>query len=107
MLFHIRSNVALYYRLIFVLLFLLLGIACLGVVILEDYAGLQFIMVESRVDKNAIHSILTVLGILGICTSGIMVYLMQEKRSPGSDRRKVSQETDFEDRRTTPDRRAV
>ena len=107
MLFHIRSNVALYYRLIFAFLFLLLVITSLGVVILEDYADLQFIMVESRMDKNAIHSILTVLGILGISTSGIMVYLMQEKRSHGADRRKVSQPTDFEDRRTTPDRRVV
>jgi hypothetical protein len=92
---------------IYIILFLLLGIVSLGIVVLEDYAGLQLIMVESRMEKDAIHSILTVMGILGICTSGITLYLIQEKRNHGRDRRKASQATDFEDRRKTPDRREI
>jgi hypothetical protein len=105
--FHIQSNISLYYRLLFVGLFFVLGVASLGVVFLENYAAVTIVDTISDLDRNAIHSILIVMGILGICTAGIIVYLMQEKRNSVSDRRKVSQPTDFKDRRTNIDRRTT
>jgi len=105
-LFHIRFNISLlYFRLFFIALFLLLGVSTVGIVVLEQYAGINIIITESAIDKEALHVGLSVMGILGISTASIMIYLMREKRHPGPDRRQQSIPVDFTDRRKNIDRR--
>lgn len=105
-LFHIRSNVSLlYYRLFFIALFLLLGFSTVGIVVLEQYAGINIIITESEIDKKALHVALSLMGILGISTAFIMIYLMRERRQSAPDRRQQSLPTNFTDQRINIDRR--
>ena len=106
MIFHIRSNMTLYYRLFFIALFLSLGLSAVGIVLLEHYAGISLIITESEIDKKALHVTLSTMGMFGIVTSSIMIFLMRERRSSDPDRRHKSSliETDRRiniDRRTT------
>jgi hypothetical protein len=97
MLFNIRTNLDLYYRLIFVGLFLLFGLSALGIVMLEDYAGISIIPLESEIEKQALLSILSVMGVLGTCTGLLILYFMREKRR--ADRRQRSSTITFPERR--------
>ena len=106
LLFHIRFNVSLlYFRLFFITLFLLLGVSTVGIVVLEQYAGINTIITESKTEKQALHVALNIMGILGISTAFIMTYLMRERRHSAPDRRRQSIPTDFTDRRVNIDRR--
>ena len=105
-LLHIRSNISfLYYRLFFIALFLLLGVSTGGIVVLKQYAGKNIIITESEIEIQALHSALTLVGILGISMALIMIYLMREKRHSAPDRRQQSMPTDFTDRRKNINRR--
>jgi len=104
--YQIRNNVLLFYRLFFIVLFLLLGVSCIGTVGLEYYADVDIIATESDFDEQALHTTLLVMGLLGLIVATIMIYLMQERRSPQSDRRQLSKSLDFTDRRSSTDRRS-
>lgn len=103
MLLHIRTNLDLYYRLFFVALFLLFGLSALATVILENYAGISIIPLQSEMEKQALLSVLGVMGVLAICVSLLIVYFMREKRR--KDRRQESTATSLHDRRIIEDRR--
>ena len=105
MLFRIRTNLDLYYRLFFVALFLLFGIFSLGIVALEDYLGISIIPLKSEMEKQALTSILSVMGILGICTAILIFYFMREKRRKDADRRQHTTPIHFSERRITIDDR--
>jgi len=106
MLFHIRSNMTLYYRLFFIALFLLLGISAVGIVALENYAGISIIITESEIDKKALHATLSTMGAFGIATAFIMIFLMRERRRSDPDRRHKSTSIEL-DRRINIDRRTA
>ena len=76
-----RSNQTLYYRLFFIALFLLLGISAVGIVSLERYAGINIIITESEVEKQALHVTLSIMGILGIATAFIIGNILFHIRS--------------------------
>ena len=103
MLFHIRTNLDLIYRLLFVGLFLLFGLISLGIVLLEDYAGISVIPLESALEKQALLSVLSVMGILGICAALLVLYFMREKRR--IERREKSVAINYPERRSIDDRR--
>ncbi len=107
MLFHIRSNLTLYYRLFFIALFLLLGISAVGIVALENYAGISLIITESEIDKKALHATLSTMGAFGIATAFIMIFLMRERRRSDPDRRHKSTPAKLTDRRINIDRRTA
>jgi len=103
MLFHIRTNLDLIYRLLFVVLFLLFGLTSLGIVLLEDYLGISIIPLESALEKQALLSVLSVMGILGICAALLVLYFMREKRR--TERREKSADINYPERRFIDDRR--
>jgi len=105
MLFRIRTNLDLYYRLFFLGLFLLMGISGLGVVLLENYAGLSIIPIEYEVEKKALHATLTAMGLFGTCTASLMIYFMREKRRADAERRRRSTPVNFTDQRVNIDDR--
>ena len=105
MLFQIRSNLFLYYRLFFIALFLLLGISGVGIVVLESYKDISIIVTETDFDKKALHTTSLVMGTLGFIVTFIMVFLMKERRDSNFDRRTLSKPLYFSDRRSNLDRR--
>ncbi|MCK5395072.1 MAG: hypothetical protein KAJ32_03725 [Gammaproteobacteria bacterium] len=106
MLIQIHSNLFLYYRLFFIALFLLLGISGVGIVVLEYYAGIDVVTIDSEFEKEALYTTSVVIGILGLTVALIMIFLMQERRSSTSDRRQLARSLDFPDRRSSTDRRS-
>ena len=106
MLFQIRTNLCFYYRLFFIFLFLLLGISGVGIAVLEYFTSIDIFAAESEFDKEALHTISLVMGVVGFAVACIMIYLMREKRSSISDRRQLSRPLDFADRRTNLNRRS-
>lgn len=107
MFFKTRSKLLFYYRMIFVILFLLLGVSGTGIIVLEHYAGIELIEIESAADKQAMFATSSVMGALGFFTAFIMLYLMREKRKRPGDRREISKPLDFVDRRLNADRRTI
>jgi len=105
--YQIRSNSFTFYRLFFVALFLLMGFVGLGTVVLENYTGIEIIMADSDVEKQAIEATLTVMGLLGFFVAGVVVYLMQERRYHDLDRRRHDRSIDRPDRRRADDRRLI
>ena len=107
MLFQTHSNLVFYYRLFFVALFLLLGVAGTGIVVLEYFAGINIIKTETTIDKQALFATSSVMGTLGFLTAFIMIFLMREKRGSTTDRRQFNKPLDFIDRRLDTDRRSI
>jgi len=105
MLIKIRSNARTFYRWFFIFLFLVMGIVGLGISILDSYAGVNIIVTESDINNKALLATVTFLGVLGIVTSALMIYLMQEKRSNSGNRRKSSMPYLSSERRISTDRR--
>lgn len=103
--FRIRTNLDLYYRLFFVALFMLFGMLSLGIVVLENLFGINVITMLSGMEKQALLSILKVMGIIGICISMLVLYFMREKRRIKQDRRHNSVIVKFERRLNFDDRR--
>jgi hypothetical protein len=106
MFYYTRSIILFLYRLFFVALFFTLGISGAGIVVLEYYFGYQVISTESYADREALFMTLGFMSLLGFSTALLMIYLMHEKRSNSSDRRKMDRPLDFPDRRSNIDRRA-
>ena len=104
--FEIRSNSTNIYRLIFISLFLLLGISCIAVVGLDYYAGISLIASEQPDTKEAFYATALFMGLLGLVTACMMIFLLQERRGSDTDRRQNAQPLDFIDRRTEIDRRS-
>ena len=110
MLLRIRTNLDLYYRLFFVGLFLLFGVISLAIVALENYIGIRVLPLASEMERQALVSVLSVMGILGICFSLLILYFMREKRRAEADRRRQSVPVDriderrinIDDRRNAP-----
>lgn len=73
MLFQIRTNLFFYYRLFFIILFLLLGISGIGIVVLESYTSIDIIATETDFDKKALHTTSLVMGAPGLTVAFIMV----------------------------------
>jgi cell division protein FtsW (lipid II flippase) len=105
MVFQIRTNLFFYYRLFFIILFLLLGVSGIGIVALESYTSVDIIVTETDFDKKALHTTSLVMGALGFTVAFIMVFLMREKRNSTPDRRQLYRPLDFPDRRSSLDRR--
>lgn len=103
--FRIRTNLDLYYRLFFVALFILFGLLALGIVVLENLFGINVIPLLSDMEKQALLSILKVMGIIGICISMLILYFMREKRRVKQDRRHNTIIVKFERRLNFDDRR--
>ena len=105
MLFHIRKNISIYYRLFFVTLFLVFGLSAMGIVLLESFADISIISTESEIDKKFLYATLSMLGFSATCTAFLMIYFMREKRHSYFDRRQQSSSSGFPGRRSNIDRR--
>jgi hypothetical protein len=106
MLFQVRTNLFFYYRLFFIILFLLLGVSGIGIVVLESYTSIDIITTETDFDKKALHITSLLMGAPGLIVAFIMVSLMREKRNSTPGRRQLSRPLDFPDRRSNLDRRS-
>jgi hypothetical protein len=84
-----------------------LGIAGLGIVALENYAGISIISTQSEIDREALLLTLSIFGFLGLSTAFIMMYLMRERRNIDTDRRRFSVAEQSTDRRVNIDRRTA
>jgi len=103
----IRANSVTLFRLFFIALFFLMGICGLSIILLEQYAGITIIATELEADREAIYAISSFIGILGLVTSFLMFYLMQERRDAKVDRRQRTHSLSFTDRRGIMDRRSL
>ena len=103
----LRSNSHTFFPLSFIILFLLLGIAGIGIILLEQYAGISIIVTESERDKMALYAASSFIGVFGLCISLLMFYLLRERRDPDFDRREQSKSIDFPNRREDSDRRSL
>ena len=105
MFYQAHSKLLYYYRLFFITAFLLLGIAGAGILLLECVADIDVISTERVIDEQALYVTCGFMGLFGLITAFIMIYLMQEKRKTTIDRRKFDRPLDFTDRRSNTDRR--
>lgn len=103
----LRSNSTTFFPLLFIILFLLLGIAGIGIILLEQYAGISIIVTESERDRVAIYTASSFIGVFGLFTSSLMFYLLRERRGSDFDRRQQSKPLDFPNRREDSDRRSL
>jgi hypothetical protein len=104
--FKTHSTIIEYYRLFFIVLFLLLGISGTGITVLDYYTGVDIIPINTIADKQALFATSSVMGGIGFFTAFIMIYLMREKRKTTFDRRMINKPLDFIDRRSNKDRRS-
>ena len=74
--------------------------------LLEHYAGISIIITESDIDKQVLDVTLSTMGMFGIATASMMIFLMRERRSSAPDRRHKSSPIET-DRRTNIDRRTA
>lgn len=102
-----RSNSITIFRLFFIILFLLLGIAGISIILLEQYAGISIIVTESEVDRKALFAASSFIAVFGLSISSLMFYLMLERRDPAFDRRQQPKQLDFPNRREDSDRRSL
>lgn len=105
MFINIRQHSVPYYRLLFIALFLLMGAAGMGLAALDYFTGVSIISAESEINQEALHATAFIIGLIGLLNASLMTYLLKEKRSPDSERRKSSQSIHFQNRRRTSDRR--
>jgi len=102
---YIQSKTFFCYRVLFVALFLLMSVACLGVVSLQQLFDYNLVTIGSDTDNEALFVTLCFMGVLGFLIASMMIYLMREKRISSSDRRQASITLSFNDRRIQSDRR--
>lgn len=107
MIIKLRSNSVTAFQLLFVALFLIMGIAGIGIILLEQYAGISIITTQLEIDRLAFYAASSFVGVCGLFTSSLMIYLMHEQRDSGFDRRQQPEQLDFADRRGNSDRRSV
>lgn len=103
----IRSNSFTVYRLFFLALFIVMSMMSIAVVILDNYAGFQIISIADKADKQAFYATAIAMGLIGFSVSGIMIFLMQERRDYNTDRRQRAASVDFPERRSYSDRRSI
>lgn len=105
MAFKFRPVSFVYYKLFFVVLTFIIGFACLFAVALEFMPGWSGGVLDFQVDRETFLSTFGVAGMAGLCGGLLMLYLMKERRTVESDRRKKNIPIDFPERRISPDRR--
>ena len=103
----VRSNSVTAFRLFFVALFLIMGIAGIGIIVLEQYAGISIISTQLEIDRKAVYAASSFIGVFGLFTSLLMIYLMQDRRNSDFDRRQRAKRLDFSDRRGNSERRSL
>jgi len=103
----LRSNSTTFFPLLFIILFLLLGIAGSGIILLEQYAGISIIVTESERDRIAVYTASSFIGLFGLFASALMFYLFRERRGSDFDRRQQSKPIDVPNRRGNSDRRSL
>ena len=87
MIIKLRSNSITAFRLLFIALFLIMGIAGIGIILLEQNADTSIITTPLEIDRKAFYAASSFIGVCGLFTSSLMIYLMQERRDSGFDRR--------------------
>ncbi len=107
MLFQIRSNSFTVYRLFFLALFIVMSVVSIAVAVLDSFAGYEIIKIADAADKQAFYATAIAMGLIGFSVSGIMLFLMQERRDYSMDRRQRAQSVEFSERRNYSDRRAL
>jgi hypothetical protein len=106
MIIKLRSNSVTALQLLFVALFLIMGIAGIGIILLEQ-SGITTITTQLEIDRKAFYAASSFIGVCGLFISSLMIYLMQERRDSGFDRRQRAEQLDFADRRENSDRRSL
>lgn len=107
MILKIRSNLFTIYRLFFIALFILMGITCIGIALLDNYAGIHIILTLSENDKQGMLAALTIVGVISLFVATTMIYLWQERRGDKIERRQYAQAVEFPERRSYEDRRLI
>jgi len=102
---YIQSKLFFSYQVLFVALFLLMGVACLGVVSLQQLFDYNLVTTGADADNEALLATFGFMGVLGLLIAFIMIYLMREKRQSSSDRRQIFTPVSFSERRIQNDRR--
>jgi len=105
MFINIRKNSVPYYRLLFIALFLSLGLVGIACAALYYFTGVSLFATISEIDQQALHASVFAIGSICFLSACLMTYLLKEKRNSYSDRRKNSQSIHFRDRRRLADRR--
>ncbi len=105
MFINIRANSVPYYRLMFIALFVVLGLVGTGITALDYFLDISILEAGSQGEQDALHATSFFIGMVGFFNASLMTYLLKEKRTPGSDRRRHSQAIHFKDRRSASDRR--
>ena len=100
-----RNSVFTIYRTIFIILFLLLGIASIGSVILENYTEFAIFNSKSSLDKQTLQTVSLAIGILSVCAAFLVIFFAKERRSDETNRRLQFRPMNFTDRRNDLDRR--
>jgi hypothetical protein len=107
MIIKLRPNSITAFLLLFIALFLIMGIAGIGIILLEQYAGITIIITPLEIDSKAFYTASSFIGVCGLFTSSLMIYLMQERRDSGFDTGQRPEQLDFANRRYNSDRCSV
>ncbi len=93
------------HRTLFITLFLLLGIAGIGSVILENYTDIAIFNSNSSFEIKTLQTISLTIGILSFCAAFLVIFLAKERRCEKTERRLQFRPVNFADRRNDLDRR--
>lgn len=109
MIIKLRSNSITPFQLLFVALFLIMGITGIGIILLEQsgITTITTITTQLEMDRKAFYATSSFIGVCGLFTSSLMIYLIQERRDSNFDRRQRAEQLDFANRRGNSDRRSV
>ena len=100
-----HNSVFTVYRTLFIIFFLLLGVAGIGSVIIENYTDIVIFNAKSGFDKQTLQTISLTIGILSLCAAFLVIFLAKERRCEKTDRRMQFRPVNFTDRRNDLDRR--
>ena len=103
--FNIRNSPITIYRTFFVSLMLLIGLGCLSTLLLELYADVSILPMETLSDYEALIVTCGVTGMSSTVCGLLMLLLMLDRRTIQADRRQRHRNIDFPDRRLRKDRR--
>ncbi len=102
-----RPNTFTYYRLFFVLVILLVGIAGVTASAGEFTGLLSLYQPATGGDREAFMVGTGISGVVGLIYGCMLLYLISDRRRSRGDRRQCQMDIDFPDRRSGVDRRAV
>lgn len=84
----------------------LIGVACIATALLGSMTGADLFDISSE-DFNALYSSIFMVGLMSLGIVSIILFLIKDRRQPGSDRRKSIQAINFPDRRSGIVRRSA